>query len=111
MNFTQLPTSTTIWENEVVSAASTFHEAELVYATAIGTTADIFRCYESTTPVQMTIEVMYKGLLRTVGMTAQSVKRNHKYTIKLIGIGENIVASFEILPWEDGGVIEPAIEK
>lgn len=71
-----------------------------------GTSNDLFRIYESNTPVSVTAYCRYNNYPVVINMTLPYVERNKIYRIIIQNVGAEITGIFEVKPWEEGETVE-----
>lgn len=100
-------TSTLLFAATSPASSSSKRSYEISYNPAFsGTSADVFRIYESNEPVKVTVYGTYNNIPIVVRMEQPQVERNKIYKIVIKNAGSTITGVFEILPWEDGGTVE-----
>lgn len=98
--------STTLFSGELPSSTTNKIVYDKPYEPAITSRENIFQIFESNTPLNISVYANYQDIPTVVNLTLPQVKRNFKYTIKLEGVGTTIIGSLQIVPWEDGGIVE-----
>lgn len=71
-----------------------------------GKAEDLFRIYESSSPIGVVIAGTYGNLPVHIETEIPSVRSNSIYTLSLRNAGSSFEGIFEISPWKDGGTIE-----
>lgn len=67
---------------------------------------NVFYVYENgTTEASIIIDGIYNGAPVSITQKLPALKRNSKYTVKLVQMGQQIQGTVEIAPWDDGGEI------
>ena len=98
--------ASTLFSGDVPSSTTEKIVYDLPYDPAISSQTNIWQLYESNTPLTISVYANYKDIPTVVNLSLPEVKRNFKYTIELKGVGTNITGSLQIVPWQDGGIID-----
>ena len=72
---------------------------------ASGIVTDLFRVYESATPVEVSILGFYNDSPISISLTIPSLAANKVYTLALRNAGAAIEGRFRVSPWQDGDTI------
>lgn len=70
-----------------------------------GVREDLFRLFESATPVVVTLRGTYDGVPVRLKVELPVVERNKIYEIAVLNVGSKLEALFEVKPWEEGGTV------
>lgn len=74
---------------------------------------ELFRIFESTSPVHITCRGTYDGVPIRLQVEIPAVARNKIYTVDVLNAGATVEGIFHIAPWEDGVTLpgKPEIDK
>lgn len=70
-----------------------------------GQVSDLFRVYESETPVEVEITGSYNGVPIVIEAAFPTLDGNRVYTLVLRSAGSSIESSFVVAPWEEGDTV------
>ncbi len=70
-----------------------------------GTGNGMFTIFESTRPVHVRIRGSYDGIPMDMSAALPTVSRNKIYTLKVVNVGAQVEAQFEVRDWEEGDTV------
>lgn len=92
-------------EGSAVPSGKTVRYTKSFETPVSGKTADLFRVFESRSPVNISLKGTYDGVPVSLRMALPVIERNKVYTLEVLNAGSPQSVQFTVSDWEDGDTV------